>query len=417
MPAIFDAWRRSPELRASVFHSTVFGTNAVSSVYLGIWLTNQGMNADEIGFINAAPVLAMLAINVFIGRLADRAKDWRSVIIVLALLAAAAATGLWFVSGFWSILLVWMMTIMPAFSLVPVTDAATMRMTERRGSDFAFIRGWGTIGFVLTTLLVGGLVATFGDAAFVPLFVGVAAIRALVSLQLPVFRSGEKPKPTTRPAGASRMGEVLKPWFVIALLGLGFLYSTHGALGAFAALSWTRQGISEAWIGPLIAVMAGAEAVMMFAWRRLKIKVSARHLIMFACLVAVVRYGAMAFAPPLWLLFGLQMLHAITFAVGYLGGMYFIANWTTEEIAAEAQGFSFVLQQAMSVIVLVGMGWCYANFGDFAWAILAAYVAVGAGLVALSLRLKSAANQPTTADDLPLADPGPLPPQGAEPRN
>src|SRR5690606_27869994 len=129
---------------------------------------------------------------------------------------------------------------------------------------------------------------------------------------------------------------------------LGVLYSTHGAFGAFAALEWHKQGVPEALIGPLVGTMAAAEAVMMFVWTRLNLKVTARHLIIFACLVASVRWAALTFAPPVPVLFGLQLMHAATFAMGYLGGIYFIANWTSEKIAAEAQGFSFVIQQMMS---------------------------------------------------------------------
>src|SRR5690606_20491200 len=66
----------SPEFRAGLFHFTVFAATGVASAYFGIWLINRGITADEIGLINAAPVLAMLAINVLVGRLADKASDW-----------------------------------------------------------------------------------------------------------------------------------------------------------------------------------------------------------------------------------------------------------------------------------------------------------------------------------------------------
>lgn len=112
--------RLSPELRASIYHFAVFGTTGVSSVYFGIWLTNRGIGADEIGIINAAPLLAMLAVNVLVGRIADRAKDWRGVIIALSLIAGAVPIGLFFVSGFWGILLIWVLAwlFVGAFALV-----------------------------------------------------------------------------------------------------------------------------------------------------------------------------------------------------------------------------------------------------------------------------------------------------------
>lgn len=397
--------RVSPEARAAIYHFTVFGSAGVASVYFGIWLANRGIRPEEVGIINAAPVLLMLLVNVFIGRLADRARDWRSAIIVLSLFSGFVAFGLLFVSGFWGILLVWTLSMMPAAAAVPIVDAATLRMTQRRGTDFGIVRAWGTVGFMATTFAAGPLIAAFGDGAFAPLFVGVAVARAALSLQLPAFRGDRSAEPvaaTTTPA-AGKLHEIMKPWFIATLLGLGIVYSTHAAIGAFAALLWVEQGISEALIGPLIAFMAAAEAVMMFLWTRLKFKASARHLILIAALVAVLRYAAMAFSPPVWVLFGLQMLHSITFAVGYFGGIYFIANWTREEIAAEAQGFSYVLQQAMSVIVLVGMGWCVQAFGAGAWLVLSGYAMLGAVCVLVSLRLwrPLAATQPPPVTSAP----------------
>lgn len=405
MSSTTAAPRVSPELRAAVYHFAVFGSTGVASVYFGIWLINRGISAEEIGIINAAPLLAMLLVNQLVGRIADRMPDWRGVIIVLSLIAGLVPIGLFFVSGFWGILGVWIFSVMPAFALVPVIDAATLRMTQRRGTDFSAVRAWGTVGFMLSTLCSGPLIAWLGDGAFVPVFVATALLRAVLAFQLPQFRSGEVR--TAARKGAGRLREVLKPWFLMGLLGLAILYSTHGVIGAFAAVLWTEQGIPQGLIGPLTATMAAAEAAMMFVWSRLKLKVSARHIIIIACLVAAFRWTAMAFSPPIWALFALQLLHSITFAMGYLGGIYFIANWTSDDIAAEAQGFSYVLQQAMSVVVILAMGWFVAAFGPMAWLFVGAYAVVGALCVVLSLKLQPPTAHPITSDQLTVADPAP----------
>lgn len=380
----------SPEMRAGLFHFTVYGATGVASVYFAIWLSNRGIPPDEIGVINAVPVLVMLFVNTLVGRLADRASDWRQVIVILALIAGAVPVGLFFVTGFWGILLMWTLCTVPAYSLVPVVDAATLRMTRRRGSDFGLVRAWGTVGYMAATAMAGPVIALFGEAAFVPLFVAWSLLRALISLQLPLFRAPPaKTSLTVVAPQARRLREILKPWFVLPLVGLGMHYSIHAVLTAFAALTWKQEGISENLIGPLVAVAAASEAVMMFVWRRLNIKVTARHLIIFAALVAAARWAAMAFNPPVAVLFILQLLHAVTFALGYFGGIYFIANWTSDDIAAEAQGFSFVLQQGMAVIALIGFGWLVALYGGKAWLAAAAFALIGAGLVAISLQLKS----------------------------
>lgn len=381
--------RFTPELRATLFHFTVFLSTGASSVYLGIWLMGKGITPDQIGVINALPVLVLMGINYFIGRLADKAEDWRQVIIILSLLAGALPIGLFFVNDFWGILLVWTLLFVPAGSLPPITDAATVRMTQRNGSDFGTIRAWGTVGSIIATAATGLLVAWFGGDFFVPFFVFVSALRALMSLQLPKFRAParEATLATVEPR-AGKLREVLKPWFVLPLLAFALINTTHSILGAFATLVWLDHGISPDILGPLMATAGVAEALLMFGWRRIGGRISARQMLMAAAIVVVFRWTVMAFNPPVEVLFALQVLHAVTFGMGYFGMVHFIANWTSEEIAAEAQGFSFVLQQAFAVVGLVTMGWLVSLYGSWAFLLSAGCGIAAAIFLLISLRLQ-----------------------------
>ncbi len=46
-----------------------------------------------------------------------------------------------------------------------------------------------------------------------------------------------------------------------------------------------------------------------------------------------------------------------------MGCVHFIANWTSEDIAAEAQSFFQVLQQGFSVVGAVGVRWLVGLMG------------------------------------------------------
>ena len=151
---------------------------------------------------------------------------------------------------------------------------------------------------------------------------------------------------------------MLKPWFVLPLIGLAMHQSIHGVLSAFAALLWKQQGIPEGYIGAPDrgdGVRRGGDDVRLALHQDQSVGAAPDHLCRRWS--AATRWIIMAFAPPLWLLFSSSCSTAITYAVAYFGGMQFIANWTSEDIAAEAQGFAFVLQQGISIVALVGFGW------------------------------------------------------------
>src|SRR5690606_11962514 len=146
------------------------------------------------------------------------------------------------------------------------------------------------------------------------------------ALWLPRFRAPEGALPAVPVIAARRIGEVMKPWFVFPIVAFGLVQATHMILQAFAAVVWLRSGISEIWIGPLLAIGAASEVALMFLFRGIAARFTARHLILAAALVAAVRWTVMAFNPPLWALAVLQASHGITFTCGYLGTMNFIAN-------------------------------------------------------------------------------------------
>jgi MFS transporter, PPP family, 3-phenylpropionic acid transporter len=382
------ALRLSPEQRTTAFYFTYFMGPGAAVMFLPIWLTEKGITPEEIGIINAVPVFVVLALNLLVGRLADRAGDWRQVILVGAVLGGTIPIGLFFVNGFWGILLLWTLATVPIGAISPVIDAATMRLTRRNGTDFGTIRAWGTVGYMLFNALTGFLVVWFGSAIFVPLFVGLTLLRAAMALLLPRFRA-----PVTQPTVASvrpvagKLREIMKPWFLLPLVGFAMIFGTHIILNAFSSLIWKEQGISEDVIGPLIALGAFSEAAMMFVWKRFGGRYSARHLILVSAVASVLRWVAMAFSPPVGVLVLLQLTHGVTYALGFLGCVHFITNWTSEDIAAETQSFFTVLQQAMSVVALIGFGWLVALMSAHAFFIAALFAAIGALCVWLSLSM------------------------------
>jgi len=374
--------RLMPELRISTFYFSMFMSSGAATVFGGIWFAQKGLSTEQIGVINSAPILVLLAVGLWIGRIADRAPDWRQAIVIGAVLAGVIPFGLYLVDGFWGILLVWTLAAVAQASIIPVLDAAAMRLSRRRGSDFGAIRAWGTIGYLLVIFATGYLVHWYGPALFVPLFIGTCLIRSAAAFWLPPFRA--RPEERVAPSGATKLLQVMKPWFLLPLVGWAMVYATHLILNAFQGLLWQRQGISVETIGVLITLGAVSEAVMFFAFRRLVGRFPARSLILLSAVVSAARWAAMGYSPGVAVLAAMQLLHAVTYAIGFLGCVQFITNWTSEDIAAEAQSFFMTLQQAMAVVALIGFGWFADLWGAQAYLASAGFAAVGAALIWLS---------------------------------
>ena len=387
----------TPELRATLYYFTAFMTSGAATAYGGIWFQEQGLSSGEIGLVGSVPVFIMLVLNLVVGRIADRADDWRQVIVIGAALGGIIPIGLFFVHGFLPILLVWTLASIPMSAIGPVADAAALRMTKRNGTDFGFIRAWGTVGYMLVIVLTGQVVTWFGGATYLPLFVGIAILRGLIAFQLPNFRAPKEERTLAQKMGASRMREVMKPWFLLPLVGWSMVFATHLILNSFQALLWKEQGIPDLTIAILIALGAASEATMMFVFKRFVGRFPARMVILASAIVSALRWVAMALAPDVAILVPLQLLHSVTFALGFMGCVHFIANWTSEDIAAEAQSFFQVLQQVMAVIAVTAFGWLADAYGVRAYFASAAFAALGGGLIFVSMRLMAPKSQGANA--------------------
>ena len=97
-----------------------------------------------------------------------------------------------------------------------------------------------------------------------------------------------------------------------------------------------------------------------------------------ASAAAVVRWTLMAAAPPLWLLWPLQALHALSFAANYLAGVELIERLAPRDSQTAAQ----TLNSMLSAGVLIGLatlvsGPLYDGFGAGGYLAMAAMAAAG----------------------------------------
>ncbi|KKB09941.1 MFS transporter [Devosia chinhatensis] len=392
MPSALSRWD-TPELRASIYQFTVYVPGGVASVFFGIWLSEHGIPADQIGIINALPTLCLLLLNIIVGRIADKADDWRTALLYISFASALAPLPLFFVSEFWGILTIWALTATSNGLVAPVIDAATVRMTRRNGTDFGAIRAWATVGYVFAAGGIGLLLDVLGSSAFVTLYVATVVARAGLAFLLPRFRA-PAPKVTlanTAPesvAQPSRLRDSLQLWFVLPLLAFALVNSSNALIGSFAVLVWHENGIPSYFLGPLLGIAAVGEAILMFAWRRFGGRVTARNMILAGALAGLLRFTIMAFNPPVEVLFLTQLLHAFSFGMGYFGVVHFIANWTNEANAAEAQGFANMLNMATAMIALIAFGVLVEHFGThaFFYSTVTCLMAIGCVVWSLALR-------------------------------
>jgi MFS transporter, PPP family, 3-phenylpropionic acid transporter len=365
---------------------------SVAYVGLALWLADHGIGPERIGLINALPLIVVVLLSVSVGRLADRASDWRGAIVACSAVAAAASAALFFVHSFWAIAIVWTLTTAPLLLMIPVVDAATVRMAARIGVPYGAIRVWGTIGYIVVAILTGWVMQAYGDGLFVGLLATANALRLGIALLLPQLRAPEKPvaseaiAPPNR-SEAAELKDLLRPWFLAPVLAGSLLSGSHSVLNGFSPLLWKREGVSERLIGIYLAVGPIAEIVAMLMAGRLLARFEPRRVMIACCLIGVVRWCGLVAPPWPGLVALLQTLHLVTFGLGYVCFVVFVDQSSHLAIAAQAQSFAATVRNIVSILAFAAFGRLIDQLGAYAYFGAAAMRGLGALLCLGSLAL------------------------------
>lgn len=375
--------------RMALQYMLLFGASGVSLPFAGLWFSARGLDGAAIGAMLAAPMLGRIVTGPVLAVWADGFRRRRTPIAFLGLAMAAGYGGAWLLEWLPVRALCWFVGATAAAALIPLTDVLTLRLAARDGFTFALPRGFGSAAFVLVNIAMGAvLLNTPVDAVVIwitTLGVGIALVGVLV---LPAEPVGEG-APIRGLDRFKGMGRLLSdPVFMTVIFAVGAVQSAHAFQYGFSAILWKAQGISEAVTGQLWAFGVVVEIALMWAfepWRR-KVGIGPWSLLVAGSVVAVIRWTAMAFAPPLWLLWPLQALHSLTFAATFLAGVQLVERLAPRDSQTAAQTLSSVLSGGVLIGAATAIsGPLYDRYG--AGGYIAMAVMAGAGLVAaLSLR-------------------------------
>lgn len=382
--------------RMALQYVLLFGASGVSLPFAGLWLRSQGLSGAEIGTLLAVPMLARIITGPVLAVWADGFRERRTPIALLGLAMAVGYGGAGLVEGVWAWGACWFVAATAAAAIIPLTDVLTLRLAARDGFTFALPRGCGSAAFVAANIGMGALLLRAPtDAIIVWTAVaglGVAAVAAFALPREPVSEGG----PASGLQRFSGLGRLLvDPVFMLAILAVGAVQAAHAFQYGFSAILWKTQGISEAVTGQLWAFGVVVEVGLMWVfepWRR-RVGIGPWSLLVVGAAVAVLRWSAMAFAPPLWLLWPLQALHALTFAATFLAGVQIVERLSPSDSQTAAQTLSSVLSAGVLIgLATAASGPLYDRFGAGGYWAMAGMALAGL-IAALPLRRRLALAQ------------------------
>lgn len=371
--------------RISFYYAASFVVGGLVTPFLPVWLEYRGFTPELISACLAFPLLARLVFTPIGSWIADHAPNRRSAILLFSLVALFLFVPATLVEPHILVLLLTGLAVTVSGLIQPAVDALALTGYRRFGLDYGRMRVWGSISFVVVSLVAGAVMGHFGKPSLAPMLAGSFVIALLSAFALPVTPRQQRAiddasKPAAEPAAWSVL---TRPSFIAIVLSTSLVQASHGIFYSFGSIHWASLGYSGGELGALWATGVVAEIAMLRFSGRFR-RIGAEGFIIAGAIGATARWLlfplAIHFVPSLLL----QTLHGLTFAATFIGMQLGIARDIDEEQTASAQGICQMVGGLMMALVTLAGGPLYASLGAASFAVATVLPVVGLVVVLIS---------------------------------
>jgi nucleoside transporter len=323
-------------------------------VTVGTWLGKMlHFSGQEIGAIAGTTAIGAMISPLFVGLLADRLFDTRGVLAVLHLVGAALLVWAAQQQAFavlYAVLLIYSLCYMPTLAL---TTSLAMRHIDDPREEFGAIRVFGTLGWIVVGLIVGGW-GVEATASPLLLAAGLSVVMAVYCITLPA----------TPPLARHQRFT----WqHALPLESLHLLRDRSMAVFALASFliciplqfyyAFTNLFLNEAGVVNAAGKMTGGQmsellCMLLIPWffRRLGVK----YMLAVGMLAWVLRYALFAFGNAdqlMWMFWLGIVLHGICFDFFFVVGQIYIDREAPTALRAATQGLITFLTYGLGMFV------------------------------------------------------------------
>ncbi len=318
--------------------------------YAAVLFADQGLDLAAIGLLASIPSAVSIVGSPTWGLVADRLGDVRPPLLVASLWGASMATLLVVQPPMPWVVLVVVALAAGTSGMTPLVDARTVERLGRERDRFGQARAFGSVGFIVSTLLVGVLVQATGTASMLVVYVAALAATGIVGAAFLGRRTRTARASGVGPLGAMRM--LRDPGMGLFFAGSVVVWIAATGVMAFFSLRLIELGGDARLVGIGWAANAVLEIPTMLAFRRIAGRVRVSWLLVAGAGVFVVR--AVLFtvsSEPVGLILA-AALGGVGFALFLVATTTYVAARAPAELQATAQ--ALFSSTAFSIGMILG---------------------------------------------------------------
>lgn len=363
-----------PYWRLSGFYFFYFAVLGALVPYWSLYLKGLGFTAVQIGLLAAIIQSTKMIVPNFWAWLADRSGQQVPIIRAGSLMATVFFCGLFLDQRFGWVLLVFSLHSFFWNAVLPQYEVLTLNSLRGQYQHYSRIRLWGSIGFVLSLVLLGRF---FDAVSILRLPRVVAWLLVLIWLcSLTVRPADHRRVPLPR---GKFLAVLRRPVVMVFLVCCFLMQFSHGPYYTFFSVYLKEHAYSATQTGVLWAVGVVAEIALFTVMHRVLPRFGIRTLLLASFGLAALRWLVIGFWIDSWvLLFLAQCLHAATFGSFHAASIELVRRLFGEGCQAQGQAlYSAVSYGAGGALgaIASGLAWDSSPAWVFAMAAAAAGLA------------------------------------------
>jgi MFS transporter, PPP family, 3-phenylpropionic acid transporter len=353
-----------------------FGVMGVFLPYFNLYCYHLKFSGFQIGVLSGIRSIALVLFPLVWAGLADRFHIRRPIYIFCSFISTAIWAFYLYTTDFWAMLLITVFYGIFYSPIISFLEAFTMDVLGTEKKSYGKMRGWGTIAFIMTVLLLGKVIDIYSIEIIITLIFFGSMAQAIISIKIPDIQIKKQ-------TSFSSNAKVLLKRPVIVFLFCAFLMLvSHGTYYGFYSIHLENLGYGKTFIGISWALASIAEIIVMIKSDIIFKRFSTDNVLFFSFMVAALRWMGLSFTTSSVIILFLQMLHAVTYGTFHVSSILYIDSLTPDEGKTLGQAVNNAVTYGLGLMVGFFInGYLFETLGTFTLFMISSFIALGGGLL------------------------------------
>ncbi|MGI8636979.1 MAG: nucleoside permease [Segetibacter sp.] len=326
-------------------------------VTMGTYLKSiPGITDVQVGIAYGTQSLGAIIAPFLIGLIADRYFAAQKILGVLHLLGAAI---LYYIStvnsfsSFYPAILIYMILFMPTLALV---NAVSFKQIDSPEKDFANVRVWGTVGWIIAGLIIAWLSWEQKNA-----LINTFRLSAAVSMLLGLFSFTLPDTPPPKAGTKTTLREIVGLDAIGLLKDKNFLIFFLASLFICIPLAFYYQETNIFLNEIKVEGAAGkmtygqmSELLFLFLMPLFFVRLGVKKMLLIGMIAWAIRYAFFAYGNTgsgMWMLYAGIILHGICYDFFFVTGQVYTNDVAGEKIRSSAQGMITLATYGVGMLI------------------------------------------------------------------